>query len=72
MIEVLILSTSFLILILLFNLLITINIKRWTYERNEEIKKELKKMREDIFDVKEVFRKDVKGILDNVKNILKN
>lgn len=29
-------------------------------------------MRNDIFDVKEIFRKDVKGILDNVKNILKD
>lgn len=29
-------------------------------------------MRNDIFDVKEIFRKDVKGVLDNVKNILKD
>lgn len=71
MIEVLILSTTFLIIILLFNLFLTLHIKKWTHDRNEEIRNELGKMRNDIFDVKEIFRKDVKGILDNVKNILK-
>ena len=71
MIEVLILSTTFLIIILLFNLFLTLHIKKWTHYRNEEIRNELGKMRNDIFDVKEIFRKDVKGILDNVKNILK-
>lgn len=72
MIEILILSTTFLIIILLFNLFLTLHIKKWAHDRNDEIRNELKKMRNDIFDVKEIFRKDVRGILDNVKNILKD
>lgn len=65
MIELLLLSSTFFIVLFIGIVVMVLHLKRWFHIRVEN-------QRKDIEELKELFKNDIKKIIDGFTNILKN
>lgn len=71
MIEILLLSGSFMVVILIFVLMLVFHLKRWI-ENNDRINDErYRQLKESIEETRSLYVEEIKGVLGSIKNILK-
>lgn len=70
MIEILLLSGTFMIIILLFVMWLAFNMKKWAQEKEIESQKRFDELTERINETQALFRKEVTEILKNITKIL--
>jgi sensor domain CHASE-containing protein len=71
MIEVLLLSATFMIIILIVIMVIAFNIKTWVTRREVENQQRFDELTKRIDETQSLFRNQVTNILDNFKNLIK-
>lgn len=70
MIEILLLSGTFMIIILLFVMWLALNMKKWAEEKEIESQKRFDELTERINETQALFKKEVTEILKNITKIL--
>jgi len=71
MIEALLLSSTFMVIILVAILVLAISVKRWAADRERDNQKRFEELTKRIDETQNLFRTQVADILDNFKNLLK-
>jgi preprotein translocase subunit SecG len=71
MIAVLLISSSFLIILFLAIIILVVNMKRYTDIREKENAKRIDELRQDIADLKMLFTDGVVEVMGNIKKFLK-
>lgn len=71
MIEVLLLSASFMIIILLGIIILVVNFKRWVEKRDEFIVNLINQLNKSIDETKSIYKNEITDILKQLKNLLK-
>lgn len=71
MIEVLLLSASFMIIILLGIIILVVNFKRWVERRDEFIVNRINQLNKSIDESKAIYKNEITDILKQLKNLLK-
>lgn len=71
MIEVLLLSASFMIIILLGIIILVVNFKRWVEKRDEFIVNRINQLNRSIDETKSIYKNEITDILKQLKNLLK-
>lgn len=71
MIEVLLLSASFMIIILLGIIILVVNFKRWVERRDEFIVNRINQLNKSIDETKAIYKNEITDILKQLKNLLK-
>lgn len=71
MIGILLLSASFMILLLIAILILAWGIKKWSYEREEANKKRFDELTSRIDETQNLFKTEVAEILNNFQKLLK-
>lgn len=71
MIEVLLLSASFMIIILLGIIILVVNFKRWVEKRDEFIVNRINQLNKSIDETKSIYKNEITDILKQLKNLLK-
>lgn len=71
MIEVLLLSASFMIIILLGIIILVVNFKRWAEKRDEFIVNRINQLNKSIDETKSIYKNEITDILKQLKNLLK-
>jgi len=70
-IEVLLLSASFMIIILLGIIILVVNFKRWVEKRDEFIVNRINQLNRSIDETKSIYKNEITDILKQLKNLLK-
>jgi uncharacterized membrane protein len=70
-IEVLLLSASFMIIILLGIIILVVNFKRWVERRDEFIVNRINQLNKSIDESKAIYKNEITDILKQLKNLLK-
>jgi len=70
-IEVLLLSASFMIIILLGIIILVVNFKRWVEKRDEFIVNRINQLNKSIDETKSIYKNEITDILKQLKNLLK-
>jgi len=70
-IEVLLLSASFMIIILLGIIILVVNFKRWAEKRDEFIVNRINQLNKSIDETKSIYKNEITDILKQLKNLLK-
>jgi len=70
-IEVLLLSASFMIIILLGIIILVVNFKRWVERRDEFIVNRINQLNKSIDETKAIYKNEITDILKQLKNLLK-
>lgn len=71
MIEVLLLSASFMIIILLGIIILVVNFKRWVEKRDEFIVNRINQLNKSIDETKSIYKNEITDILKQLKKLLK-
>ena len=71
MIAVLLISSTFLIILFLGIIILVVNMKRYTDIREKENVKRMDELRQDIADLKLLFNDGVVGVINDIKKLLK-
>ena len=71
MIEVLLLSASFMIIILLGIIILVVNFKRWVERRDEFIVNRINQLNKSIDESKAIYKNEITDILKQLKKLLK-
>ena len=71
MIEVLLLSASFMIIILLGIIILVVNFKRWVEKRDEFIVNRINQLNKSIDETKAIYKNEITDILKQLKKLLK-
>jgi len=70
-IEVLLLSASFMIIILLGIIILVVNFKRWVEKRDEFIVNRINQLNKSIDETKSIYKNEITDILKQLKKLLK-
>lgn len=70
MIEVLLLSSTFFIILFLGIVILTVNLKRWATRRDEMIVNKLHDLNKSIDETKALYKNEITNILNQLKNLL--
>jgi len=70
MIEVLLLSASFMIILLIMVLVLAFHVKTWAYKKEEENQKRFNELTKRIDETQRLFKTEVTEILSSFKKIL--
>ena len=71
MIELLLLTGTFLVVIILGIIVLIVQAKNWMQAKDEERKQSLKELTRRIDETQDLFRKEISEILTNFKQLLK-
>lgn len=71
MIEILLISGSFMILLLIFILVLVFHLKEWI-QKNDRINDErYRQLKESVEETRSLYIEEIKGVLGSIRNILK-
>jgi len=71
MIEVVLMSGTFIVIFFLFIIIIAVNLKRWAMKRDEFIVNRLNELNKSIEQTKSLYKNEISDILKQLKNLLK-
>lgn len=70
MIGALLLSATFMMLILIAILILAFNLKTWVKKRDEINQKKIENLRERIDETQGLFKKEITGLLNDFRNVI--